>query len=110
MSAPIIAIDAMGGDFGPHCIVPASLDCLAESPSLHLALVGQSSVLEELVSRHKGVDRSRLLIVHAEEIIGMDEKPAQALRGKPQSSMRLALELVREGARMPASVRATPER
>ena len=97
MSAPIIAIDAMGGDFGPHCIVPACLDCLAESPSLHLALVGQSSVLEELVSRYKGVDRSRLLIVHAEEIIDMDEKPAQALRGKPQSSMRLALELVREG-------------
>lgn len=97
MSAPIIAIDAMGGDFGPRCIVPASLDCLAESPSLHLALVGHSSILEELVSHQRGVDRSRLQIVHAEEVVGMDEKPAQALRGKPCSSMRLALELVRDG-------------
>ena len=38
MSAPVIAIDAMGGDFGPHCIVPACISALAEYPSLHLAL------------------------------------------------------------------------
>lgn len=97
MSAPIIAIDAMGGDFGPHCIVPASLLCLAESPSLHLALVGQASVLEEIVARHSGVDRSRLTIIPADEVIGMDERPTQALRTKPHSSMRVALECVRDG-------------
>lgn len=97
MSAPIIAIDAMGGDFGPHCIVPASLDCLAEIPSLHLSLVGQSSLLEEIVAQHPGVDRSRLRIVDAPEAIGMGERPSQALRGKPTSSMRVALELVRDG-------------
>ncbi|MCQ2042174.1 phosphate acyltransferase PlsX [Stutzerimonas kunmingensis] len=97
MSAPVIAIDAMGGDFGPHCIVPASLSCLAESPSLHLVLVGQSSLLEQLVAQHPGVDRSRLKIVDAPEIIGMAERPAQALRGKPRSSMRIALEQVRDG-------------
>ena len=87
----------MGGDFGPHCIVPASLSCLAESPSLHLVLVGQSSLLEQLVAQHPGVDRSRLKIVDAPEIIGMAERPAQALRGKPRSSMRIALEQVRDG-------------
>ena len=97
MSAPIIAIDAMGGDFGPRCIVPASLHCLAEAPSLHLTLVGQSSLIEEIVARHAGVDRSRLQIVHASETIDMHERPAQALRGKPDSSMRVALELVRDG-------------
>jgi glycerol-3-phosphate acyltransferase PlsX len=97
LSAPIIAIDAMGGDFGPHCIVPASLDCLADIPSLHLALVGQTSLLEEIVAQHAGVDRSRLQIVDAPEAIGMDERPSQALRGKPTSSMRVALELVRDG-------------
>jgi glycerol-3-phosphate acyltransferase PlsX len=97
LSAPVIAIDAMGGDFGPHCIVPASLSCLAESPSLHLVLVGQSSLLEQLVAQHPGVDRSRLKIVDASEIIGMAERPAQALRGKPRSSMRIALEQVRDG-------------
>lgn len=97
MSAPIIAIDAMGGDFGPHCIVPASLDCLAEIPSLHLALVGQTSLIEEIIAQYRGVDRSRLQIVDAPEAIGMDERPSQALRGKPSSSMRVALELVRDG-------------
>lgn len=97
MSAPIIAIDAMGGDFGPHCVVPASLLCLAEVPSLHLALVGQASVLEQIVAAHPGVDRARLTIVEADEVIGMDERPTQALRTKPRSSMRVALELVRDG-------------
>ncbi|MFZ2320697.1 MAG: phosphate acyltransferase PlsX [Pseudomonas sp.] len=97
MSAPIIAVDAMGGDFGPHCIVPASLACLAEIPSLHLVLVGQESLLEELITRHSGVDRARLRIEHAAEVIGMAERPSQALRGKPDSSMRVALELLRDG-------------
>jgi glycerol-3-phosphate acyltransferase PlsX len=97
LSAPVVAIDAMGGDSGPHCIVPASLSCLAENPSLHLVLVGQSSFLEQLVAQHPEVDRSRLKIVDAPEVIGMDERPAQALRGKPRSSMRIALEQVRDG-------------
>src|SRR5690606_40869969 len=44
-----------------------------------------------------GVDRARLQIAHADEAIGMHERPAQALRGKPGSSMRIALELVRDG-------------
>ena len=87
----------MGGDFGPHCIVPASLACLAEIPSLHLVLVGQESLLEELIVRHSGVDRARLRIEHAAEVIGMAERPSQALRGKPDSSMRVALELLRDG-------------
>lgn len=87
----------MGGDFGPHCIVPASLACLAEIPSLHLVLVGQESLLEELITRHSGVDRVRLRIEHAAEVIGMAERPSQALRGKPDSSMRVALELLRDG-------------
>ncbi|MCQ4263614.1 phosphate acyltransferase PlsX [Stutzerimonas stutzeri] len=97
MSAPVIAIDAMGGDFGPHCIVPASLSCLAENPSLHLVLVGQTSLLEQIIAQHSGVDHARLKIVDAPEMIGMDERPAQALRGKPRSSMRIALEQVRDG-------------
>ncbi|PTU75718.1 phosphate acyltransferase PlsX [Pseudomonas mangrovi] len=97
MSAPVIAIDAMGGDFGPHCIVPACLQSLAEFPSLHLVLVGQSSLLEELVSAEPSVDRSRLRILHAADVIGMAERPSQALRAKADSSMRVALQLVRDG-------------
>lgn len=97
MSAPIIAIDAMGGDFGPHSIVPACIACLAEFPSLHLVLVGQTSLLNELIARHSGVDRARLHLEQASEVIAMDDRPAQALRSKPDSSMRVALELVRDG-------------
>ncbi|MDG9923960.1 MULTISPECIES: phosphate acyltransferase PlsX [unclassified Pseudomonas] len=96
MSAPI-AIDAMGGDFGPHRIVPACIASLAEFPSLHLVLVGQAPVLEELLARHPGVDRARLQVEHASEVIGMDERPTHALRGKPDASMRVMLELVRSG-------------
>lgn len=87
----------MGGDFGPRNIVQASIACLLATPSLHLTLVGQSSLLEELIARHSGVDRSRLRVVHASEVITMDERPSQALRGKPDSSMRVALGLLGEG-------------
>jgi len=87
----------MGGDFGPHCIVPASLDCLAEFPSLHLALVGQASVLENIVSRDGRLDAARLQIVDAEDVVEMGERPTQALRSKARSSMRVALEMVRDG-------------
>lgn len=97
MSVSVIAIDAMGGDFGPRCIVPASIACLAEFPSLHLVLVGQAPVLEDLIARESGVDRRRLSVEHAAEVVAMDERPSQALRSKPDSSMRVALDLVRAG-------------
>lgn len=87
----------MGGDFGPRCIVPASIACLAEFPSLHLVLVGQAPVLEELIARESGFDRRRLSVEHAAEVVAMDERPSQALRSKPDSSMRVALDLVRAG-------------
>jgi glycerol-3-phosphate acyltransferase PlsX len=87
----------MGGDFGPRSIVQASLACLSATPSLHLTLVGQPSLLEELIAGQSAVDRARLSIAPASEVITMDEKPAQALRGKPDSSMRVALELLRDG-------------
>ena len=97
MSAPIIAIDAMGGDFGPRNIVQASIACLIATPSLHLTLVGQSSLLEDLIARHPGVDRSRLRVVNASEVVTMEDRPAQVLRGKPDSSMKVALGLVAGG-------------
>lgn len=98
MSAPIIAIDAMGGDHGPRCIVPASLSCLADFPSLKLILTGRSAELEALVAAGPDIAPGRLRVVEAREVVAMDERPAQALRGKPDSSMRRALELVRDGA------------
>jgi glycerol-3-phosphate acyltransferase PlsX len=96
LSAQSVAIDAMGGDFGPRSIVQASLACLSATPSLHLTLVGHPLLLEELIASQPVVDRSRLHIAAASEVIGMDERPSQALRGKPDSSMRVALELLRD--------------
>lgn len=87
----------MSGDFGPHCIVPACASSLAENPSLHLVLVGQAPLLEELIARHPAIDRTRLHIEHASDVIAMGERPAQTLRTKPDASMRVALELVHEG-------------
>ena len=87
----------MGGDFGPRSIVQACIASLFATPSLHLTLVGQPSLLEELIASHPAVDRARLTITPASETISMDDKPAAALRGKPDSSMRVALELLRDG-------------
>ncbi|WP_082143249.1 phosphate acyltransferase PlsX [Pseudomonas fildesensis] len=97
MSAQVIAIDAMGGDFGPRSIVQACIASLTATPSLHLTLVGQPTLLEELIASHPAVDRARLTVTPASETISMDDKPATALRGKPDSSMRVALELLRDG-------------
>jgi glycerol-3-phosphate acyltransferase PlsX len=97
LSAQIIAIDAMGGDFGPRGIVQACVACLAKHPSLHLALVGHPIILEDLLATHRGIDRSRLCILPAWEVIDMTDKPAQALRGKPDASMRVALQALRDG-------------
>lgn len=96
MSAQSVAIDAMGGDFGPRSIVQASLACLSATPSLHLTLVGHPQLLEELIASQPAVYRSRLHVAAASEVVGMDERPSQALRGKPDSSMRVALQLLRD--------------
>jgi glycerol-3-phosphate acyltransferase PlsX len=97
LSAQIIAIDAMGGDFGPRSIVQACVACLVAHPSLYLVLVGQPALLEDILGTYRRVDRARLQIIPASDVIGMGDKPSQALRGKPDASMRVALQALREG-------------
>ena len=94
-----IALDAMGGDHGPSVVVPAALQILAESPQLHIILVGDESVLTEELAAHKqaATFSSRLSIQHASQQVAMDEKPSVALRTKKDSSMRVAINLVKEG-------------
>ncbi len=88
----------MGGDFGPRCVVPASLDCLITHPSLQLILVGQLAILEKHVARFPyDVDHHRLTLVEARDVVAMDERPTQSLRTKPRSSLHIALEMVRDG-------------
>jgi len=90
-----IAIDCMGGDHGPSVTVPAAIRFIAAHPAANLLLVGQEDVLRPLLGT--SADDSRLRMVHASEIVGMDESPALALRNKKDSSMRVAINLVKSG-------------
>lgn len=90
-----IAIDAMGGDQGLVVTVPASLDALKQFPDIHITLVGIEDQVREELSKHT-YDESRIAIVHADEVVEMDDLPSKALRNKRKSSMRIALNLVKE--------------
>jgi glycerol-3-phosphate acyltransferase PlsX len=91
-----IAIDCMGGDHGLPVTVPAALAFARLQPDVQLLLVGRASEIEPKLVGATDL-RDRLRVVHADEVIAMDEAPAQALRGKRSSSMRLAINLVKDG-------------
>lgn len=93
-----IALDAMGGDHGVSVTVPAALATLKHQAALKLVLVGQREAIETELARHRVTGGDRIVIHHASEIVAMDEPPAQALRNKKDSSMRVAINLVKEGA------------
>jgi glycerol-3-phosphate acyltransferase PlsX len=93
----VISIDAMGGDHGPSVVVPAVARALGELPeAVCFLLHGDEAVLAPEVAQHPGA-AGRVTIRHAERVIGMDEKPAQALRRGKGTSMWNAVEAVREG-------------
>lgn len=92
-----IAIDVMGGDHGPEVTVRAAARFLSRHPSAHLLLVGDQATIEQQLAAQHGIDRERIEIVHADQVVAMDESPAIALRTKKRSSMRLAIDLVKDG-------------
>jgi len=92
-----IAIDTMSGDKGLEAVVPAAISFLKEHDDTILTLVGDESRLKAELEQHKQSSSDRLIIQHASQIVTMDETPAQALRGKKDSSMRVAINLVKEG-------------
>lgn len=87
----------MGGDYGPSVTIPASLDCLKDNPELKLILVGDEAVLKPQLVGALAQYPDRLSIQHASECVAMDESPSKALRNKKDSSMRIAINLVRDG-------------
>lgn len=87
----------MGGDHGPEVVVPAALQALAEHKDLALILVGNQQVLESEIQKHGAAVNERLQIRHASQTIAMDELPSVALRNKKDSSMRIAVNLVKDG-------------
>ncbi len=86
----------MSGDHGPAVAVPAALDALAENPQLHILLVGEETALRAALAG-AGNASERMAIHHASEVVAMDEAPTQVLRGKRDSSMRVAIDLVHTG-------------
>lgn len=93
-----IALDCMGGDHGLPVIVPAAARALKRDPGIELIMVGDRDGIAEHSARIDTRYRDRLHIHHASEVVGMDEPPAQALRSKKDSSMRVAINLVKDGA------------
>lgn len=93
-----IALDAMGGDHAPSAEVDGAAQALTELPPTFLIqLVGRSGEIEKALGAHRDVLRSRIEVVEAPEVIGMGEKPLQALRAKPKSSIAIGLTLQKNG-------------
>ena len=92
-----IAIDCMGGDHGPHVTVPAALNFLESSADVDIVLVGLQDAIEAELKARGAKPNPRLRVHHASEVVLMDESPASALRNKKDSSMRVAVDLVKNG-------------
>jgi glycerol-3-phosphate acyltransferase PlsX len=92
----IISLDAMSGDLGAEVVVRAANATLDKHPGLELLLVGDEAELTGYVTRIVG-EQPRLSIVHASQVVEMSESPVDALRKKKDSSMRVAIDLVKSG-------------
>ena len=87
----------MGGDHGPHVTVPAALDFQARAADVAVVLVGLPEPIERELKACGASAGERLRVHAASEVVAMDEPPAQAMRYKKDSSMRVAIDLVKEG-------------
>jgi len=95
-SSKTIALDAMGGDYGPEVVVPGAALSLERHPALQFIFVGAQERIAAALEAHPSL-RARSRIVHTDLVIAMDEKPSQALRRGKGSSMWLALDAVKQG-------------
>ncbi|MBD5641348.1 MAG: phosphate acyltransferase PlsX, partial [Desulfovibrio sp.] len=93
---PVIAVDAMGGDFGPSVVVPGAIDA-SRKHDMHVMLVGDTPKVEAELEKIS-LDKARYEIVHASEVVYMNEKPSDVLRRKKGASIQVACRLVKEGA------------
>ena len=91
-----IALDAMGGDYGPSVIVPAAALALRQSATLRFIFCGDEAKIKPLLAKEPGL-QAVSEIIHTDKVVSSDEKPSAALRNGKNSSMRLAIEAVRDG-------------
>lgn len=93
----VLAVDCMGGDHGPSVIVPAIADFLRCDMDCHVICVGREAELRPQLDRVGAAFADRWSVQQASEVVGMDEPVASALRNKKDSSMRVAVDLVKAG-------------
>lgn len=87
----------MGGDFGPPVTIPAALAAIKKQPNLHLILVGNPDTMTTELHKHGVTQLPPQLTLHtATQTVGMDESPSSAMKNKKDSSMRVAINLVKE--------------
>lgn len=92
-----VSLDAMGGDFGVAVVAEAAVAYLKDHPDTSLILVGDEREIADELTRIKSAPSDRLRVHHASQRIEMDESPSRALRSKKDSSMRVAVDLVKDG-------------
>lgn len=96
-----ISLDAMGGDFGPDTVIPAAYEIIEQYSYVNLIVTGDEDILKAKLEEHQHYssvkDFSRITIQHTSQIVGSNEPPSSALRSKKDSSMRVAINLVKEG-------------
>ena len=92
-----IAIDIMGGDVGPNVTIPAAVESLKTHPNLQIILVGNEDIIKSHLLKFLDKETSRIKICHASEVVLMDESPQVALKNKKDSSMRVAINLIKSG-------------
>ncbi|MEE9412115.1 MAG: phosphate acyltransferase PlsX [Methylococcales bacterium] len=92
-----VAIDVMSGDHGLSETIPAALASLAELPQLSLLLVGDEIAMQQQLGDELSKWQGRLKLVHASQVVEMDDTPSKVLRSKRDSSMRVAINQVKTG-------------
>lgn len=97
MTAITLSVDAMGGDRGVNTVVAASAAALDRHPELSVVLVGDEKLVKQALASAGCTASERLKVHHATQVVEMDESPSAALRGKKDSSMRVAINLVKSG-------------
>jgi len=92
-----IALDAMGGDFGPEVVIPAAVHVVKKSRDIHIILVGDEKRLRDC-AKDNNIDLDKHFeIQHASQVVEMHEDPRHAVRKKKDSSMRVAINMVKDG-------------
>ncbi|MCF7530102.1 phosphate acyltransferase PlsX [Neisseria lisongii] len=91
-----LAVDAMGGDAGLAVTIPGCVAFVQRQPNAHLILVGDETAIHQAL-KNAGAPSGRISVRHAAQVVEMDEAPQLALKNKKDSSMRVAINLVKEG-------------